>query len=174
MRPTVGENKKFCDGIRDLVAGRFDRFNQSFMRLQPDVENALETSGLLIVGCNVHLGDQLGPHAVTDLDQLGRDLNQFMRRFDWQDLKLSVVHGWLLAEQAAQPLVVELTLENWYSISGPKRAFYGLVTAAQLAELYEQHGETLFERNIRYYLGALAVTQPSLLRWRNGRQNCSI
>ena len=58
--PNRGENKKFCDGIRDLVAGRFDRFNQSFMRLQPDVENALETSGLLIVGCNVHLGDQLG------------------------------------------------------------------------------------------------------------------
>ena len=53
---------------------------------------------------------------MTDLDQLGSDLNQFMRRFDWQDLNLSVVHGWLLAEQAVQPLVVELTLENWYAI----------------------------------------------------------
>src|SRR6266851_1835255 len=50
--PDSGENKKFCDGIRDLAAGRLDKFNQNFARLQPDVEDALETPGLVIIGCN--------------------------------------------------------------------------------------------------------------------------
>jgi hypothetical protein len=157
--PDAGENKKFRDGIRDLAAGNFTNFNQAFARLQPDVEDALETPGVVIIGCNVHLGAQLGPHAVTDLNQLAAELNQFVHRFEWQDLNLSRVHGWLTAEHAAAPLIVTLTLENWYAVTQPRRAFYGLVTASQLAALYQQHGKKLFEKNIRHYLGEQPVNE---------------
>jgi hypothetical protein len=155
--PDRGENKKFCDGIRDLVNGRFDRFNAAVARLRPDVEDALSTDGLEIVGCNVHLGDGLGPHAISDLQQLKTELNQFVQRFDWRDLNLSVVHSWLTAEQAVAPVNVTLTLERWYGVDQPWRAFYGLVTAVELAGLYQQHGKALFEKNIRHYLGAQTV-----------------
>jgi hypothetical protein len=157
--PDAGDNKKFRDGIHDLAAGNFANFNQAFARLQPDVEDALETVGVVIIGCTVHLGVQLGPHAVADLNQLAAELNQFVLRFEWQDLNLARVHGCLTAEHVAAPLTVSLTLENWYAVTQPRRAFYGLVTASQLAALYQQHGKKLFEKNIRHYIGQQPVNE---------------
>ncbi len=155
--PDMGENKKFCDGIRDMIAGHFHKFNAGFARLQQDVEDALATDGLIIIGGHVHLGDELGPHATTDLNQLKDELNHFVARFDWKDLKRSVVHSWLTREHAVTPVNIDLILENWYGIDAPRRSFYGLVSASQLAALYEQHKKALFEKNIRHYLGAQPV-----------------
>lgn len=155
--PDMGDNKKFCDGIRDLVIGRFERFGAGFTRIQSDVENALETEGLQIIGCNIHLGDALGQHAVSDLNLLKTELNQFSARFDWQDLTPQVVYEWLTTEHSVIVSPVTLILENWYGVDTPRRAFYGLVSAAQLALLYQQRGKTLFERNIRHYLGDRSV-----------------
>ncbi len=157
--PDAGDNKKFRDGVRDIAAGNFANFNASFARLQADVEDALETPGLVIIGCHVHLGEALGQHAVNDLNQLAAELNQFVHRFEWQDLDAGKVHGWLTAEHAVGPIAVNLTLQNWYAVNQPRPAFYGLVTATQLAALYGQHGKKLFEKNIRHYLGAQPVNE---------------
>ncbi|MEB3884995.1 AIPR family protein [Lyngbya sp. CCY1209] len=155
--PNMGENKKFCDGIRDLVNSRFDKFSDRLSRLQSDIEEALGTTGLIVVGCNVYLVGHLGSHVIRDLKQLKTELNQFSSRFDWQDLDISAVHRFLTEEQAITSFSVTLTLEKWYGVDRPRKAFYGLVSADQLALLYQQYGRKLFERNIRYYLGAEGV-----------------
>lgn len=155
--PDMGENKKFCDGIRDLIDGRFEKFNETFARLESDVQEALATTGLKIIGCHIHLSDGLGSHAMVDLGQLKAELNQFSERFDWKDCGTSVIHSWLTAEHEIAPVSAELTLEKWYGVDQPRRAFYGLVCAEELAALYQQHGKALFERNIRHYLGAQTV-----------------
>ena len=174
--PNMGDNKKFCDGIRDLVYKRFQKFNDGFARLQQDVEDALDTNGLRIVGCNVYLGESLSSHVITDLNQLKTELNQFATRFEWRDLDIGITHGWLTATQAIAPVDVTLTLENWHCLDQPRKAFYGLVKAEELAALYQQHNKRLFEKNIRYYLGtedvnsAIAETvkeQPSELFYLN-------
>lgn len=174
--PNMGDNKKFCDGIRDLVHQRFQKFNDGFTRLQQDVEDALNTNGVKIIGCNIYLDESLSSHVITDLNQLKTELNQFEPRFEWQDLNISITHGWLTAKQAIAPVDVVLTLENWHCLDRPRRAFYGLVKASELASLYQQHNKSLFEKNIRYYLGtedvnlAIAETvkeQPSELFYLN-------
>ncbi|XWK88320.1 MAG: AIPR family protein [Phormidium sp.] len=151
--PNMGDNKKFCDGIRDLVNQRFEKFNQTFQRLQPDIEDALETNGVKIIGCNIYFDESLSPHLITDLDQLKTELNQFSERFEWRDLNVDITHGWLTKKQAIAPVDVVLTLENWHCLNQPRRAFYGLVKASELASLYQQHNKLLFQNNIRYYLG---------------------
>jgi len=155
--PDLGECKKFTGGIRDLFAGRFDKFNAAFGRLQPDIEEALATDGLKVVGCVAHHGEQIGPHATSDFSDLARELNQFVDRFEWRDLSVTTIYGWLTAEHAVNSVDVELTLENWYGVDGPRRAFYGLVSASELAALYRTHGKALLQKNIRYYLGVQSV-----------------
>ena len=158
--PDMGENKKFCDGIRDLIHARFNKFNASFARLQPDIEDALESPGLRIIGCQVHLGDQgLGEHAIADLNQLKAELNEFVNRFDWQELGLERCHEKLTAEHAVAIQPITLTLRKWHGFDQPRRAYYGLISAAQLADLYQQHGKALFEKNIRHYLGRQTVNE---------------
>ena len=151
--PDMGDNKKFCDGIRDLVDRRFDKFNDGLARLQQEVENALDANGVKIVGCNIYLDKNLGSHVISDLNQLNTKLNQFESRFEWQDINIERTHSWLTAKQAIAPVNVVLTLENWHRLDLPRRAFYGLVKASELASLYQQHKKSLFEKNIRYYLG---------------------
>ncbi|MFM7408318.1 MAG: AIPR family protein [Cuspidothrix sp.] len=172
----MGDNKKFCDGIRDLVHKRFQKFNSSFSRLQHDVEDALDRNGVKIVGCNIYLDSSLGTHVVNDLNQLQDELNKFDARFQWQDLNIEKIYGWLTTKQENAPIEVKLTLENWHCLEQPRKAFYGLVNAAELADLYNQHHKLLFEKNIRYYLGtqdvnlAIAETvkeQPSELFYLN-------
>ncbi|MGD1930987.1 MAG: AIPR family protein [Leptolyngbyaceae cyanobacterium] len=160
--PNMSENKKLCDGVEDLINSRFDKFNENFVRVQTDVEAALATNELKIIGCNVHLGAELGTHAISDLNQLKNDLNQFSQRFDWKDLALSTVHQWLTVENSIIPPSVNLKIKNWYGLTNPRKAFYGLVDAQQLACLYRQHGKVLFEKNIRYYLGEEDVNSAIL------------
>ncbi|MBW4645428.1 MAG: AIPR family protein [Goleter apudmare HA4340-LM2] len=155
--PNMGDNKKFCDGIRDLVNKRFQKFNTGFSRLQQDVEDALDTNGLIIVGCNVYLDGSLGSHVINDLKQLKDELNTFESRFEWKDLKIENIYEWLTAKQAIASVDVDLTLENWHCLKQPRRAFYGLVNASELASLYNQYNKSLFENNIRYYLGTAEV-----------------
>jgi hypothetical protein len=174
--PNMGDNKKFCDGIRDLVHKRFQKFNYSFSRLQQDIEDALDKNGVIIVGCNIYLESSLGTHVVNDLNQLKNELNKFDSRFQWQDLNIENIYGWLTAKQKNAPIKVELTLEKWHCLEQPRKAFYGLVNAIELAKLYNNHNKLLFENNIRYYLGtedvnlAIAETveeQPSELFYLN-------
>ncbi|MCL6754611.1 AIPR family protein [Nostoc sp. CCCryo 231-06] len=174
--PDMGDNKKFCDGIRDLVHRQFQKFNEGFSRLQQDVEDALDKNRLKIVGCNVYLDGNLGSHVVNDLNQLKEELNRFDQRFEWRDLNISQTYAWLTTKQAIAPVNVVLTLENWHCLDQPRKAYYGLVKASELASLYQQHDKSLFEKNIRYYLGtedvnsAIADTvanQPSELFYLN-------
>ena len=151
--PNMGDNKKFCDGIRDLVNQRFEKFNQSFERLQPDVEDALETNGVKIISCNIYFDESLGSHLINDLNQLQTELNQFSERFEWRDLNIDITYSWLTAKQAIASVNVVLTVENWHCLNQPRKAFYGLVKASELAFLYQQHNKLLFQKNIRYYLG---------------------
>ncbi|MEO1394797.1 MAG: AIPR family protein [Cyanobacteria bacterium J06634_5] len=157
--PNMGENKKLCDGVRDLVNYRFSKFNDKFSRLQSNVEDALSRTGVEIVACHVHLGENLASHAITDLNQLKDELNNFEHRFDWKELNLASIHHWLTTSQAITPPNVRVTLEHWHRVRQPRRAFYGLITAGQLSSLYHEHGKALFEQNIRHYLGTGDVNQ---------------
>jgi hypothetical protein len=151
----MGENKKFCDGIRDLINHRAHKFDTRFTRIQPDIDDALEKRNLKIIGCHIHLGSQkLASHAVTDLNQLKTELNEFVTRFEWQEAELTKTHGWLTLEHKVQTVVTDLVLRKWHGFVQPRRAYYGLVAAKDLATLYVREGKKLFEQNIRYYLGA--------------------
>lgn len=174
--PNMGENLKFCKGIRHIVNKNFTQFNEAFSRLQQDVEEALNTNGVTIVGCHIYLDGSLGSHVVNDLNELKDELNKDDPRFEWQDLNIAKIYGWLTAKQAIASVEVELTLEKWQCLKQPRRAFYGLVNASELASLYNQYNKLLFENNIRYYLGtadvnlAIAETikeQPSELFYLN-------
>ncbi|WP_161942182.1 AIPR family protein [Nodularia spumigena] len=151
--PNMAENLKFCKGIKHLVNKNFTQFNEAFSRLQQDVEDALNRNGVTIVGCIIYLDGSLGSPVVNDFNQLQNELNKFDSRFEWQDLNIEKIFRWLTAKQENPPVEVKLTLEKWDCLEQPRKAFYGLVKASELAALYNQHNKLLFEKNIRYYLG---------------------
>jgi len=155
--PAQVEVQKTLNGIRDLRQRRFDKFNEAVRNRLDEIEEALDTPGVRIELHLAFLGDAVGPHATGDLDAFATEMNQYEQVFVWRADVLDVVFAWLLAEQAPAAVDDQIVLENWAGISAPRRAFYGQIRASALAKLVDDHGKTLFERNIRHYLGAVGV-----------------
>jgi hypothetical protein len=162
--PAQDENLKTMNGVRMLLARRFAQFNTHIGRRQDEIEEALDTGGVVLHLLHVCLGDLLGEHVTNDLNALKGELNGFSEQFRWDFASVSNVHEWLLAEQAPAAVTEHITLEFAGEVPAPRKAVYGQIAASELARLVEAHGKALFERNIRHYLGSIgvntAITNP--------------
>ena len=155
--PSQEENLKTINGIKALQARRFDEFNETFRNRLDEIEAALDTTGVQMVLVLAFLGDNVGPHVTNDLNALKAELNGLSPRMDWQVAGLAMIYGWLVAEEVPSIVTTQLVLENWAHITTPRKAVYGQISAALLAQLVSTHGKALFERNIRHYLGSVGV-----------------
>ncbi|MCE9524316.1 MAG: AIPR family protein [Alphaproteobacteria bacterium] len=155
--PGQDEVLKTINGIKTLQERRFGEFNKAIQDRLDEIEEALDTAGVRIDVVLTFLGESIGTHATADLNALKVDINRLSPRMTWELAGLSRVHGWLIGEQTPVTVDVEVVLENWAAITSPRKAVYGQISAAALAELVQTHGKPLFERNIRHYLGSVGV-----------------
>ena len=155
--PAQDEILKTINGIKALQARQFDQFNEAIRNRLDEIEEALDTAGVRLELLLAFLGDDVGPHVTTDLNAFRDDLNRFSPVMEWYTTGLEQIYAWLVAEQAPATVNDQITLENWAGITAPRKAFYGQISAAALAQLVEDHGKALFERNIRHYLGSVGV-----------------
>lgn len=145
------------NGVRALRAKRFEQFNPRFQDRIDQIEEALDTPGVTITIAFIYLGDALGEHAARDLATYQAESNGASEVVRGEDCGCARVHGWLDQEQAPGSVTLRVTLCLWKCVTAPRKAIYGQITAATLAELARQHGKALFERNIRHYLGSYGV-----------------
>lgn len=155
--PSQEENLKTINGIKALQDRRFNEFNACFRNRLDEIEAALDTPGVQIVLVLAFLGENVGPHVTNDLNALQTEMNRLSPRMSWQTAGLPAIYVWLVAEQTPKVVNIDVVLENWASITTPRKAIYGQISAASLANLVTVKGKDLFERNIRHYLGSVAV-----------------
>ena len=96
--PNQAEVLKTINGLRMLMDRRFGEFNQSFQDRLDEIESALDTAGAQIEIVMAFLGEDLGPHATSDLNAFRDEMNRFSPRIAWSNASLSKVYGWLVAE----------------------------------------------------------------------------
>jgi hypothetical protein len=155
--PSQEENLKTINGIKALQARRFNEFNPAFQNRLDEIEAGLDTAGVQMLLILAYLGDNPNVHVTNDNNALRDELNVISHRMDWQMAGLFVIYGWLVAEQTPQAVSANVVLHNWAVITTPRKAVYGQITAAALAQLVVDKGKALFERNIRHYLGSVGV-----------------
>jgi hypothetical protein len=155
--PDQGETLKFTNGVKALIERRFDGFNVAIRDRLDEVEEALDTPGVKICLVLTFLGETLDRHANDDLAALVADTNRLAERMSLEIVGISRTYDWLVSEQARNTIDIEITLENWASITHPRKAIYGQIKGEELARLVGLHGTALFERNIRFYLGSVGV-----------------
>ncbi len=155
--PSQHEVLATLNGVRALRDKRFDEFNARFRDRIDQIEEALDTPGVTITVAFVYLGDALGEHAARDLENYAAESNVAADVLRWEDCGRAKVHGWLDEEQAPGSVALRVTLSLWKCVTDPRKAVYGQITAATLADLARQHGKALFQRNIRHYLGSYGV-----------------
>ncbi len=157
--PSQAENLKTINGIRAIQNRQFDGFNQAFQNRLDEIEEALDTPGVPMQVVLCFLGDipNLSPHVANDLSNLQTEMNRLEDRMSWRATGHVEIHGWMLAEQAPASIDAQITLENWAAVVIPRRAIYGQISAAALADIVTNNGTALFQRNLRHYLGSIGV-----------------
>jgi hypothetical protein len=155
-----GESLKFANGARDLLAARFDRFNDRLLVMRQEIDDALLNPHVKILLAVVTTGpEELALHVRRPLDDLCEEINDTSELLEVRVLGLQAVHDYVVNGTSGAGVDLEVMLAGWGSVSTPYKAYYGIATAGQVAAWYEEHGERLFDGNLRDALGQTPVNE---------------
>lgn len=103
--PDQAEVTRFATGIRDLLKGRYERFNDLFQQKLTDIEDALDDPDLKIVAVLAHTGGTLSQHPQRVLDDLQAEVNEFASRLIQEQFTLDRACELLALEHALLQLM---------------------------------------------------------------------
>lgn len=156
--PDNGGVKKFVAGVRDLFNLRFDRFNDKVKKKQSMVTAALNDPSTRYEVVLVHTGSsKLAQPSFRDLDDLAEEFNDVSEVLYINVLNQGALHKSLTAGIAGEPISLQIGLKAWGRKEAPHEAYYGQVSADQVASWWHQNRQHLFDRNLRGTLGETDV-----------------
>ncbi|MFZ2175943.1 MAG: AIPR family protein [Rhodococcus sp. (in: high G+C Gram-positive bacteria)] len=151
--PALGDVEKFIRGFNDLLVPRFDRFNEKIQAKREELTEALDNTSVRFELVLVHTGQQpLSNDAQDVVDDLLRDINDVSEIVTFHYLAQSGLHSMVKQGVAGTSPDLSVTLHDWGSTEEPYLAFYGQVDATDVAEWWEEHQATLFDRNLRKFI----------------------
>jgi AIPR protein len=162
--PDSAEVAKFCKGVKDLFEMNFDRFNDKVRQKQAMIEKALseyETKYTLVV-IDTSEKISLATHAQRHIDDLLEELNSAgegdtEQLVEFIKLNQSKIFSSFTLSMGDSPINLEIGLGEWGTINEPHKAYYGMVSAREVAKWWADYQRKLFHKNIRQVLGATDV-----------------
>ena len=152
---TFGQDEAlaFCQGVRKIIKEDFEGFNANVQNRHIEIEDA-------VANCNqiklviVHVGSGVSQHANDAMAELLADEADEERiERPWTDFDSVKVMAALHASQAPKKIDEMLGLLKCQKVDAPKLTYFGLIEIGSLVALHESYGATLYERNIRAFLG---------------------
>lgn len=149
-----GDILKFLHGVRLVLAANWDSFSPKFKNHKSAIDQALLKPDVSVVVAVAFTGDNpLGEECREVLSQFEQDQNAVTEYLTVKVLDLKTLHRYFrTATLSAQPPFTAMLLD-WGQSMEPYQALYGRISCTDLAKLYADVGESLFEPNIRSFLG---------------------
>ena len=152
----------FCEGVRLLIQQDFAAFNKNVTDRKSEIESALDVCSHIRLVIP-YTGDGISKTASDALETfLNGDLDE--ERLDKQVdyyTAAEIVRD-LLAEQAYKPVNADIFLLKNERVEEPRTTYFGIAKLADLVGLHNLHGKALYERNIRYFLGARSEVNKAI------------
>ncbi|MFF5754918.1 AIPR family protein [Streptomyces longwoodensis] len=158
---TLDDFLKFREGISDLVLLRWDRFNEKTRLRQQEIEEALLDPKMQIEILVAHSGindcsADVRARMETFLDETFNTPDE-VASFSY--LSQSGIHRLLLDDHQLPKIDLSVELADWGQFAGEPVAYYGQVSADQVAEWHREHGPALFSKNVRVVLSSSEVNE---------------
>ena len=151
--PSASDVEKFTKGFRDLIAPRFERFNPKITAKKEQIINALDNPDVKFILALAYTGSQpLGTSARQSLDDLHTETNDVSEVVTIDILDQRRIHDFIRRGATRKAPNLTVTLHHWGMVDEPFRAFYGQVDATEVAHWWEEHGDSLFDRNLRKFI----------------------
>jgi hypothetical protein len=155
----------YCQGVRKLITQDFDGFNRNVQKRMVEIEDALDNCShiQLVIA---HTGAGISRHAKDAIEELLADEDHGEERLRKQvidyDSKRTVAD--LQGSQAYERVDADLWVLNCTRVDEPRLTYFGLVRLLDLVGLHEKHGNALYEKNIRTFLGHKTEVNASIQR----------
>lgn len=173
--PEARDISAFADGVRDLIDGNIDEFDQRLHNKFTAVETPLQTPGCSVELFVVSTGaSELAAPGKGKLSKLAQNFNTPDDPDDVISIKvlgLSEVYEFLAQSHHGRKVDISVTLMNWSYLSDPHKAYFGMIDGHQLKEWWDSHGKKIVDRNIRYSLGSTEVNEQIKSTAINSPQN---
>ncbi|MCL4771197.1 MAG: AIPR family protein, partial [Burkholderiaceae bacterium] len=129
-------------------------FSTKFKNRQAEIDQVLLKPDVSVVVAVAFTGDnKLGDECQEVLQQFQQDQNSAGEFLETKILDLKALHRIFRTATLANQLPFTGMLLDWGQINEPHQGVYGRICCEELAKLYLDVGEALFEPNIRSFLG---------------------
>ncbi len=157
---SVGDTQKFLQGFKDLINARFERFNDKINNKKPEIDQALNDAQTRIVMVLCYTGIQpLSTEVETIIHDVATEINDTTEVLTFKTLRQSNIYSAVARGAEAQPIDLQLALHSWGQVREPYMAFYGQVSASEVAAWWHDHFPQIFSPNIRVYLGNTEINE---------------
>ncbi|WP_192579898.1 AIPR family protein [Micromonospora sp. AMSO31t] len=141
---------KFLRGLNKILDCEYHLFNAKFQAFARDVDAVLSNAAVRITIVVALLGDtEIHPDVRSIIDDEVNKLNFAQPMVDVRVLGLKHFHRAILGDTAEPQINIDARLEGWNLQKDPYEAYYGTISAVDVAGWYEEHGRGLFAKNIR-------------------------
>ncbi|WP_067597191.1 AIPR family protein [Nocardiopsis listeri] len=149
---------KFWEGVGQILSTEVVDFNERFQKKWPDVLDAIENPSVKITVVMALLGDD------PVHENIKRKNDQHVHKhgvdtIDVEYLHLSDFHQIVKTGIDRARVDLDVMVDRCSEYEGPYPAYFGMVPVGQIKDWYEDHGDRLFDRNIRRSLGVTGVNQ---------------
>nr|WP_320913077.1 AIPR family protein [Bacteroides intestinalis] len=152
-----GDIEKYCKGVKRLIDGAFDKFNQKIKDKQDEILEALDNSRVKIQLLLAYTGRQLSSHNLDSLNELLEEQNDTDELLALHDFNVDKAYKGLEFGMVAAPISEDMLISNWGYMEEPLKSYYGQISGMDLGNLWSKYGKRLFTENIRNFLGSSSV-----------------
>lgn len=157
------ETGTFVRGIKRIINLDFNGCNQKLDAKKQEITNAIRDMDYQIEVIFCHTGSQsIGDYAYRPINELLGQVNEddSTDLLTFVESKLQDIYEYLANGQNSDNIVLDdVLLSDWGVVNSPFRAYYGTIPVSAVGEWYNQYGNKLFAKNIRYYKGSTEVNQ---------------
>ncbi|MEM9213272.1 MAG: AIPR family protein [Cyanobacteria bacterium P01_F01_bin.150] len=153
-QPEYKDINNFATGVRNLIEDNLDRPNSRLCQKKEETECALSTFGVKVNIVITHTGQGLTKTSRKCLEDLVGDLNtnEDDEIFSYQLFDKDIAYKTAVENANKLNIEANINLSNWGKMDDPT-AFYGSISALELAELWIKHRNNLFSQNLREFIG---------------------
>lgn len=151
-----GEAQSFLRGVKLLLDKQYEQFNQNVNNLTDYLEEGLEQCDqikLLIAytgnGISISAQNEIRRVIQSEIDEGDEQL-----QIEYVDFGPEKIEDALRDEQAIKPVNEKIRVHKFRIDNSSRKTIFGLVKLSDLIALHKKHGKSLYEKNIRYFLGA--------------------
>ena len=157
------EASTFTEGVARVINFDLTGCNAKLSAKQSEITDALRDMNYQIEIVYCHTGNQgMNEYASRALNSLLNQVNEddSTELLTFTEIKLQDIYEYLANGQINESIVLnDVLISNWGSVDAPFKAYYGTIPVSAVGEWYNQYGNQLFAKNIRYYKGSTEVNQ---------------